>query len=177
MKKMKKKMTFWVLFTLLFFIGQSSEISFNEKISEIEIPKIEVKISKTNNILEGQPVIVKCEITNKSKYRQKIEFTETHGADTKLPYATCITAKIFDSNDSSLCKYMTQYFVWSTLFLDRDKKYITLKPKEKITRDLIVSDVAIKCSCEYKNGFKKGKYKIQVYVHSVFSNILEMEIN
>jgi len=139
-------------------------------------PKIEVVISNFKDLAEGEPVRIKCEIINNTDFTQKLEFTESHPYHKKLPYATCITTTVYDLNDSSLCKYDTQYFIWSTIFSDKDKQYISLKPKEKIVRELNISEITVNCSCDYKKGFKKGKYKIQVFVHSKPSNILEIEI-
>lgn len=152
-------------------IGQVPNLNKNEI-----TPKIEVVISKVKDLNEGEPVIIKCEIINNTESLQRLEFTESHPYHKKLPYATCITTSIYDSNDSILCRYGTQYVVWSTLFLDKDKQYLKIEPNDKIVRELNISEISYDCTCDYKNGFKKGKYRVQVFVHSRPSNILEIEI-
>lgn len=77
-------------------------------------PKIDVVISNLKDLVEGEPVIIKCEIVNNTNFTQKLEFTESHPYHKKLPYATCISTTVYDLNDSSLCGYGTQYILWST---------------------------------------------------------------
>lgn len=167
----KLNITLGLILISIYCLGQTPSPNINEI-----APKIDVVISNVKDLVAGEPVMIKCEIINNTESTQKIEFTESHPYYKKLPYATCITSTIYDSNDSSLCRYGTQYIVWSTLFLDKDKQYITIKPKEKIVRELNISEISYDCTCDYRSGFKKGKYRIQVFVHSRPSNILEIEI-
>jgi hypothetical protein len=123
--------------------------------------KLEMEISQNNSYTAGQPIIVTLTIRNPTDSTQTIEFTETHKYHKTLPYPTCITASIADDKGKSLCKYNSQYLLWSTIFTKEDLHYVDIKPNDKLTRDLKVNEIVSDCNCYQGIGLKSGIYFIR----------------
>ncbi len=62
-----------LLITSIFCLGQESSL----RVHEIR-PEIKVVISQVKDVVEGKPVVIKCEIINTTASVQKFEFTESH---------------------------------------------------------------------------------------------------
>ncbi len=139
--------------------------------------KLKIAIEKTTDIYKsGQPIVVKLTITNVTNSVQSIEFTEFHKYHKTLPYPTCISASILDSNRQNRCKSGTQYVIWSTLFSKEDSKYLKIRPNDSIIRYLTVNEIAYDCDCYQDNGLKAGTYFISLGVHERLTNELKIEV-
>lgn len=137
---------------------------------------LEVQIKGKQFYKVGEPILVRLTVENRSDSLKRIEFTETHNYHKVLPYPTCITASLKDDNGINQCSYPSQYFIWSTLFDERDWKYVDLEPGDKIIRDLIVNEIVSGCICYQDRGLKSGTYLISLAVHGRPTNELKIEV-
>jgi|SRR5690606_5389660 len=140
------------------------------------IEKLEIEIFQNSSYTAGQPINVTLTIRNPTDSMQTIEFTEAHKYHKKLPYPTCITATIKDDKEKSLCKYSSQYFLWSTIFTKDDFQYVDIKPNDKLTRHLEVTEIVSDCSCYQGSGLKSGTYFVSLSVHGRQTNELKIEV-
>ena len=140
------------------------------------VSKLDLKISKRDSYVAGQPIIVTLTISNPTDSTQKIEFTETHKYHKTLPFPTCISASIKNDKGTNKCHYGSQYLLWSTLFTKDDLQFVDIKPGDKLSRDLKVNEIVSGCDCFTDNGLKSGTYYISLYVHGRQTNEIEIKV-